>query len=155
MKDARHGENDHGICRDSRGFLEPLACTCLGQFDAAEDHGQLCRGDGEFLACGGGESERPLLQSSEVKCEPVAHEAKDLELVAASVLEAEDVAGSGVASKDRADDASEAVDPLASVLGIDGHVDGACGADVQHVVAPSARTSRASCWASADNGTRS
>jgi hypothetical protein len=52
----------------------------------------------------------------------------DAGLVAASVLEDEDVSGGGIATEDGADDAGEGVDPLAAVLRFDGHADGSGGA---------------------------
>jgi hypothetical protein len=54
----------------------------------------------------------------------------DAGLVAASVLEDEDVSGGGIASEDGADHPGEPVDPFAAVLRFDGHVDGSRGADV-------------------------
>ena len=89
----------------------------------------MCCREGEFLACGGGEGERALLQAAEVEGEAVAHPGQDFEFVAAAVLEDEEVARCGIAAKDSADNAGETIDPLASILGLDGHVDGAGGAD--------------------------
>jgi len=52
--------------------------------------GQFLGGDGQFRGCGGGESECPLLQATEVEGKAIAHPAEDLELVAPSVLVDED-----------------------------------------------------------------
>ena len=88
------------IPESSGGFLESGPGPRPVEFDAAEDHGQLRRRDGEFPGFGAGEGEGPLLQSAEVQGEAVAHPSRDFEFVAAAVLEDEEVARGGYATFD-------------------------------------------------------
>jgi len=60
-----------------------------------------------------------------------------------------------IAAEHSADDAVQAVDPLAAVDRFDGQVDGARQAEGQHDVAPKAWAKRDTCEASAPSGTRS
>jgi hypothetical protein len=152
--DARTTGKVPDSMQESRAFLESLPRPGVGVIDATEDHGELGGGDGQSWGVGGGKEEGAFLQTVVVEGKAVAHPGEDLESVASPVAEDEEVTGGGITSEERSDDAREAIDSFATILGLNGEIDGTGHAERDHAESPRAWMSRARWWGSAERGTR-
>src|SRR5512135_1986994 len=104
--------------RDSAGVVEPLPLAGTVQVDPREEHGQLRRLRFDTAGTGGvGQLERAGLEPLVPDGQAVAVEIKDLEAIAATVDEEEEMAGQGVLCEAFLDQAAECVEALAHVGG--------------------------------------
>src|SRR5262245_52100403 len=137
-----------------RGVFVPWSRLGEPEFDAAEDHRQLGRGDAQLGGIRLRAREGALLQPAEVEGEPVPLPGQDLQPVSALVAEHVQVARERVLAQMGCHNRLKPVETFATILRGRADPDPAGQPEGQHGAPRNARTNRATAATSAATGAR-